>query len=51
MAEDRLPNVELPPVLWRKMMRAAKRAKPKTNGKALVALACEEFLKAEKANK
>ena len=51
MTEQRDPTVEIPKGLWRRVRAAGKRRKPRVSGKDMVALACEEFLKAEKDNK
>ncbi len=51
MADSKEQTVSLPKPLLRRMMAAGKKRKPRVFGKDMVALACEEFLKAEKAKK
>lgn len=51
MADSEEQSVAIPKPLWRRMRAAGKKRKPRVFGKDMVALACEDFLKAEKAKK
>lgn len=51
MDDKRDPTVEISRSLRRRVRAAGKKRKPRVSIKDMVALACEEFLKAEKTRK